>query len=133
MSCQPTCSRSFGGIAYTQSAQGKSNQKVLGSVQREQGLLTLLLPGNHHSSDSCNVILVSFLTAQLKKYLGFFPTQEHRAPQNLRRRSSCSEADRREIIVRFIGPAGQRHSSAHRDRSSGQVAEQQRCRTCFSA
>src|ERR1700728_269993 len=72
MSCQPTSSRSFGGIAYTQSAQGKSNQKVLGSVQREQGLLTLLLPGNHHSSDSCNVILVSFLTAQLKKYLGIF-------------------------------------------------------------
>ena len=52
------------------SAEGRatSNQKLLGSVRRERGMLTLLLPGDHHSPDSCNVALVPFLTAQLKKY-----------------------------------------------------------------
>jgi hypothetical protein len=44
MSCQPTCSNSFGGIAYPQSSQGIVKSKLLGSVRRERGMLTLLLP-----------------------------------------------------------------------------------------
>jgi len=45
MSCQPTCSSSLSGISYPQSARATSNQKLLGSVRRERGMLTLFLPG----------------------------------------------------------------------------------------
>jgi hypothetical protein len=82
-----------------------SNQKLLGSVRREWGMLTLFCLGTHHSPDSCNVTLVPFLTAQSKEFLEFIQTREHRAPQNLRRHSSCSESPRRSFW-RALGSGG---------------------------
>jgi hypothetical protein len=67
-------------------------KNFLGSVRRERGMRPFYCLGTHHSPDSCNVALVPFLTAQLKKVLEFFPTKEHRAPQNLPRHSSGSES-----------------------------------------
>jgi hypothetical protein len=70
MSCLPTCSSSVGGIAYPQSAQGNVKSK---GFRLCGACLPFYCLGTHHSPDSCNVALVPFLTAQLKKCFRVYP------------------------------------------------------------